>query len=153
MIEQSIAQRDAAGDLTMAAFARVLLAEIHIEIVAGGRKAPFAQVAKNLPTLLAIKLGGARRARRLLEEAMRSPNLSPTGVVAARVSYNLGRLSERSGRREAAQGRYAQARAVAELQGLNVLRHDCERALTRLAAAGAPSPGAAAERRGKIEGP
>ena len=152
VIERSIAERDAAGDLTLAAFARVLLAEIQIEIVVGGRKAPFAQVAKNLPTLIAVKLGGARRARKLLEEAMRSPNLSPTGVVAARVGYNLGRLSERSGQREEAQAHYSQARAIAELQGLNLLRNDCERALARLAAAGAPSPGAAADRSGKIEG-
>ena len=49
LIERAIAARDAAGDRTQAGFARILLAEVYIQLLAGGRTAPAARDPEEPP--------------------------------------------------------------------------------------------------------
>jgi class 3 adenylate cyclase/tetratricopeptide (TPR) repeat protein len=132
-IKQSITQREAVGDRTQAAFSRVLLAEIYIQILAGGRKASVAVIARNLPSLAIGKLLGARRAWALLEAAAAHKQLSEDGVVIARINYNRGVLSQMRRRPAEARQYFERASAVARAQGVDSLRRRSEAALARLA--------------------
>jgi tetratricopeptide (TPR) repeat protein len=133
LIRRAIIERDRAGDHTSAAFARILLAEVYIQILAGGRKAPLGVLVRNLPTLAASKLRGARRATALLEMAASHRQLSRDGVVIARIDFNRGQLLAMSGKRVQARACFERVGGIALAQGLDALRQRSEAALTNLA--------------------
>jgi class 3 adenylate cyclase len=133
LIERTITAREAAGDRALAAFGRILLAEVYIEILSGGRKAPASVVLRNLPTLAVARLRGARRASALLETAASHKQLSEHGVAFARIDFNRGRLCEMRGRRAQARAFFEHARGIADAQGVDALRQRSELALARLA--------------------
>ena len=133
LIEQAIAAREAAGDRTQASFIRILLAEVYIQILAGGRKPPAAVMVRNLPTLAAARLRGVRRARVLLDAAAANKQFSREGAAIARIDFDRGQLWEMRGGRAEARGCYERARAIADAQGLAPLRRRSEIALARLA--------------------
>lgn len=132
VIERYIAAREASGDRTAAAIARVLLAEVYIQIRAGGRKAPAAVIARNLRTLAGARLFGARRAHALLDTAASHEQLSREGAVIARIDFDRGQLLEMRGKRAKARGCFERARKIAGVQGLDALRRRSEAALARL---------------------
>jgi hypothetical protein len=132
VIERYIAARQASGDRTAAAIARVLLAEVYIQIRAGGRKAPAAVIARNFRTLAGARLFGARRAHALLETAASHEQLSREGAVIARIDFDRGQLLEMRGKRAKARGFFERARRIAGVQGLDVLKRRSEAALARL---------------------
>ena len=133
LIERTIVERDASGDRALASFARILLAEVYIQILAGGRKAPASVIIRNLPALATARFRGARRARALLEAAASHPQFSREGGVLARIDFNRGQLFEMRGKLVEARGCFERARAVAAAQGLETLRHRSEAALAKLA--------------------
>jgi class 3 adenylate cyclase len=132
VIERAIEAREAAGDRTQACFARILLAEVYIQILAGGRKAPAAVILKNLHTLAAARLRGARRAGTLLDAAAANKQFSREGAAIARIDFDRGQLWEMRGKRAEARVCYERARAVADSQRLEPLRRRSEIALARL---------------------
>ena len=121
VIKQSIAQRDAVGDRTSAAFSRVLLAEIYTQILSGGQGASLAVLARNFSFLLGAKIFGARRALALLQQSASHDQFSEGGVFIARINFNLGVLSAKARKREAAKGHFERARAAADSQGETAL--------------------------------
>jgi class 3 adenylate cyclase/tetratricopeptide (TPR) repeat protein len=133
LIERAIAARDKAGDRTMAAFARVLLAEVYIQILAGGRKPPMGVLVRNLPALATARLRGARRATALLETAASHRQLSRDGVAIARIDFDRGQLFALRGKRSEARECFERARGVARSQGLDALSQRSEAALAKLA--------------------
>jgi class 3 adenylate cyclase/tetratricopeptide (TPR) repeat protein len=133
LIERTIAARDASGDRTQAAFARILLAEVYIQILAGGRKPPMAVLIRNLPALAAAKLRGTRRAAALLETAASHQQLSRDGVAIARIDFDRGQLFAMRGKRREARECFERARGVAHSQGLDALWRRSEAALAKLA--------------------
>jgi class 3 adenylate cyclase/tetratricopeptide (TPR) repeat protein len=133
LIERTIAARDASGDRTQAAFARILLAEVYIQILAGGRKPPMAVLIRNLPALAAARLRGTRRAAALLETAASHRQLSRDGVAIARIDFDRGQLFALRGKRGEARECFERARGVARNQGLDGLRQRSEAALAKLA--------------------
>jgi hypothetical protein len=117
VIEKAIEERDAIGDHTSAAFARVPLAEVYIQILAGKQR-PSAQVLRdNLRFLIGAKLFGARRAQKLLERAASHKQFSDNGVTIARINYNWGVLNAIQGKRLKAKAYLEHARAAAESHG------------------------------------
>jgi class 3 adenylate cyclase len=132
VIEQLIAQRDEAGDRTSAAFARVLLAEIYIQILSSKKRPAASVVVKNIRILTHAKVFGAHRARILLEQAASHKQLSENGVVMARVNFNLGVLCARKRKREKARGYFERARLAADAQLHDALRKKIDAALTDL---------------------
>jgi class 3 adenylate cyclase len=132
VIEKSIAQCDAAGDHTYAAFGRILLAEIYIQILSGGQKPSAAVVLKNFWILVGAKLFGARRARALLQEAASHKQLSERGVIIARINFNLGVLAAMNKKRENAKGCFERARVAADSQGDDVLLRRIDAAMAEL---------------------
>jgi class 3 adenylate cyclase/tetratricopeptide (TPR) repeat protein len=133
LIQRAIVARDRVGDHTSAAFARVLLAEVYIQILAGGRKAPVGVIVRNLPALAAARLRGARRASALLEGAASHRQLSQDGAVIARIDFDRGQLLAMRGKQAQARACLEHARGVARAQGLEALRQRSEAALARLA--------------------
>jgi hypothetical protein len=133
LIERTIEAREAAGDRSLAAFTRILLAEVYIEILSGGRKAPAATVLRNLPTLAVARLRGARRASALLERAASHKQLSDHGAAGARIDFGRGRLFAMGGKRDQARACFERARDIAEAQGLDLLRRRSQDALAQLA--------------------
>ena len=117
LIERTIMERDASGDRTLASFARILLAEVYIQILAGGRKAPAAVIIRNLPALAMARFRGARRARALLEAAASHPQFSRQGVAIARIDFNRGQLFEMRGKQVEARGCFERARGVRQRPG------------------------------------
>ena len=133
LLERAIVAREAAGDRTSAGFVRILLAEVYIQILAGGRKTPLAIILKNLPALAAAKLRGAGRARTLLDAAGSHEQFSEGGAVIARINLDRGQLLAMRGRRAEARGCLERARAVFDAQGLDGLRRKSEQAMAKLA--------------------
>jgi class 3 adenylate cyclase/tetratricopeptide (TPR) repeat protein len=132
LIEHTIAAREASGDRTLAGFARILLAEVYIQILARGRKAPAAVIIKNLPTLATARVLGARRAGALLEAAASHAQFSRQGAVIARIDFDRGLLFEMRGKRVEARSCFERARDLSEEQGIVPLRKRAEAALTQL---------------------
>ena len=132
VIEQYIAQRDAAGDHTAAAFARIPLAEIYIQILSGKQTASSAVLFKNFPFLVGAKLFGARRALALLRKAASHKQFSESGAVIARIDFDLGVLSAMKKKREEAKGYFERARVAADSQGEAALLQSIEAAMAEL---------------------
>ena len=132
VIERAITERDGIGDRTSSAISRVLLAEIYIQILSGGRKASPAVIARNLAPIVKAKLFGARRARALLESARAHPQLDEAGAFAGRIDFSLGLLWERRGSPENARRCFEHALSVALRQDMGVLRERSDKALARL---------------------
>lgn len=133
LIERTIAAREAAGDQSLAAFTRILLAEVYIEILSGGGKASAATVLRNLPALAVARLRGARRASALLERAASHRQLSDRGAAGARIDFGRGRLFAMRGKRAQARTCFERARDIADAQGLDLLRGRSQDALAKLA--------------------
>lgn len=135
MVEQHIAQRDRAGDATGAAWARITLAEVLIQILSSKDTAPPSVLVKNLWTILNALVFGASRARRLLEQAASVQQLSERGVIIARINFDLGLLSAMKKKRDEARRYFEKARAGAEDQGADKLLQKIDAALAQLGSA------------------
>ncbi|MGO9420837.1 ATP-binding protein [Roseiarcus sp.] len=133
VIKQSIAAREAAGDRTAAGFFRLLLAEIYIRILNGGQRPPLGVILRNLPTLVAARLRGARRASALIEATASHPQFDAEGVAFARIDFNRGQLWRLRRRPAKARACFERACRAAEAQGLDALRRRSEEALALLA--------------------
>ena len=116
LLKRAIAARDASGDLANAALCRGTLAEIYLEILSGERKVPLRTIVRNLDTILAAKLFGARRVRALLEQVAQYDHFSEHGTGRARLNLYFGMLYNLERKPELAHEHLKQALAVAELE-------------------------------------
>ncbi len=133
VIQRAITEREEAGDRTFAAFVRVLLAEVYIQILIGGRRAPIGTILRNLPTLAAARLRGAERASALLETAASNPQFEADGAAHARIDFNRAQLWRLRRRPAKARELFERSRRAAEAQGMDALRRRTEEALAGLA--------------------
>ncbi len=92
VVQRAIAAREAVGDRTLAGFARILLAEIYIQVLNGGQRPPLRVILRNLPTLMAARLQGARRASALIETAASNSQWDANSAALARIDFNRGEL-------------------------------------------------------------
>ncbi len=132
VVEQEIGRYDRIGCKFHGAWARIILAEIYIEILSGKEKPPVSVLLKNFWTIVGATLFGARRARTLLQQAAAVEQLSEWGVHIARINFDLGVLSALKKKRDEARSYFAKARVGAESQGADVLLQKIEAALARL---------------------
>ncbi len=133
VVQRATAARDAVGDRTLAGFARILLAEIYIQVLKGGQRPPLRVVLNNLPTLMAARVRGARRASALIEAAASNPQWDANSAALARIDFNRGELWRLKRRPAKARECFERASRAAEAQGLDKLRRRSEEALARLA--------------------
>ncbi len=134
VIEKAIAERDAIGDHTSAAFARVPLAEVYIQILSGGkREGSLKLLRNNWRFLIGARLFGARRAQALLEQAASHKQFSEDGGAIARINYNLGLLSAIRRNRPRARDYLERARKAAHGQGESAMVGKIDAALADVA--------------------
>ena len=132
VIKEHIVRLDSAGDRTIAAWTRITLAEIYIQILSGKDKPPATVILKNFLTILGARMFGVRRARALLREAEAHKQLSERGVIFARINLNLGVLSVMENKRAEAKRYLEKARIAAENQGADKLRQKIDATLAEL---------------------
>jgi hypothetical protein len=132
VIKQHIVRLDSAGDRTVAAWTRIILAEICIEILLGKDKPPAIVILKNFWTIVGARMFGLRRARALLREAEAHKQLSEQGVSFARINLNLGILSAMENKHADAKRHLEKARIAAESQGADKLQQRIDTALAEL---------------------
>ena len=99
----------------------------------GGQRPPLRVVLHNLPTLMAARLRGARRASALIEAAATNPQWDANSAALARIDFNRGELWRLKRRPAKARECFERASRAAEAQGLDKLRRRSEEALARLA--------------------
>jgi hypothetical protein len=132
VIEQEITKSETTGDQTRAAWSRMILAEVYIQILSGKEKPALRVVLRNLLTIVGVLTSGANRARALLEKAAEVTMLSERGVHIARINYDLGVLAAIRKRRDEARRYFALARAGAESQAADQLLRRIDAALAQL---------------------
>lgn len=132
VIKEHIVRLDSEGDRTIAAWTRITLAEIYIQILSGKDKPPATVILKNFLTILGARMFGVRRARALLREAEAHKQLSERGVIFARINLNLGVLSVMENKRAEAKRYLEKARIAAENQGADKLRQKIDATLAEL---------------------
>ena len=132
VLERQIAQSDAIGDQTRAAWCRIVLAEIYIQILSGGERPPVAVLFRNFWVIAAAMIFGARRARTLLQRAAGTKMLSERGVYIARINFDLGVLSAMKKNCVEAKNHFEKARVSAESQGAGKLLQKIDAALAEL---------------------
>jgi class 3 adenylate cyclase/tetratricopeptide (TPR) repeat protein len=121
MFEEGIATNEAHGRRTMAAWNRILLAELYIGVMTAKGRPSLRLVWRNLAVIARIALTGLQRARFLLEEAQKNAQFDPRGVVYARIELNLGKLAAHQRRRADARQHFARARTAATEQDVEVV--------------------------------
>lgn len=119
LLESAIAARDADGFRTMAAWNRITLAEIYLEILTARERPPMRIIVRNLSTLMGSMLFGARRAEALLEKAAAHEQLHERGALRARINMDLGLLYKLKRQPGRARTFLEMARASPELQVLS----------------------------------
>jgi len=132
MIEKDIARADATGDQFRAAWNRVLLSEIYIQILSGKEKPAAGVLFRNFWTIIGALIFGASRARTLLQQAAATKMLSERGVVIARINFDLGVLSALKKKCGEAKSYFEKARVGAEGQGADKLLQKIDAALAEL---------------------
>ena len=90
-MKQAILRRDQV-DRRNAAWCRMLLCEIYLEIIAGTEKPPAKVLARHILTLVTVMFTAEKRIRALLEQARRTPELDPDGHHIGRSEMILGLL-------------------------------------------------------------
>jgi len=116
LIEDSIVAADACGSHTNAAWNRITLAEIYLEMLAGKQMPPLRVILRNLGTILGAQLFGRQRVLALLEKASSYEQLSERGTIRARIQMDLGLLYKIKKRPDLAREHLTRARAAAEIQ-------------------------------------
>jgi hypothetical protein len=83
---------DDVEDRTNAAWTRIILAEVYLQILSGDERPPMAVVLKNIVPIASTIAFGVRRAKALLEQAAAHSQLSEHGIIRARINMDLGLL-------------------------------------------------------------
>jgi class 3 adenylate cyclase/tetratricopeptide (TPR) repeat protein len=132
VLKLQISRLDSAGDRRLAAWARVTLAEVYIHILSRRESASTAILLKNFRAIIGAMIFGAPRARKLLLTAAAEKHISERGLLAARINFNLGLLSNMGKRRNEAEDYFIQARVGAETQGADSMLQKIDTALAEL---------------------
>jgi hypothetical protein len=132
LIRQQIVEFDAIGDRVRAAWCRIILAEVYIQVLSAKEKPEASVLLKNFWTIIGAMISGASRARALLKEAAAVKMFSERGVLMARINFDLGVLSAMKKKRDEARILFEKARLGAESQGADKLLQKIDAALAEL---------------------
>jgi hypothetical protein len=91
-IENAIAAREAEGCSFGADWGRLNLAEVYVQIIAGGEKPPLKVLLNNLPIIIKVTLTASSRIIGLISQVLSNPRFDPEGHFAGRAKMILGLL-------------------------------------------------------------
>ena len=131
-IERYIAFRDRERYPGAAGWARVYLAEIYMELLAGTQRPPFRVLLRNSVFLVRTLPFAARRALDLLTRAAKNAQFSPEGVFLARINMDLGLLHKIKKRQDDARHHLEKAREFAAPLGAATMLAKIDAALADL---------------------
>ena len=92
LVEDAISSEERAGYVTAADWLRANLAEVYLQIIAGGEKPPLSILFKNLPILIKVVVAGPSRIPALLAGTLENPRFDPAGSYVGRAHMILGLL-------------------------------------------------------------
>ena len=130
--KRQIALQDAVGDRMQAAWNRIVLAEIYIQMLSSSERPPLAIVVKNIGVIVGATVFGASRAESLLQQAASNSQFSDQGVLRARINMDLGFLHKLKKQSARARQFFQKARTPAELQGFTSMVRKIDAELAEL---------------------
>ncbi len=139
-LEQAIAEGDSSGDVYVATWNRIALAEVYLSVLVPTGKAPLGFILKNFGAIVSARLFGARRASALLDQATANKQLDERGIISARIGMDRALLLAHTRQFGLARQHLLAARASAETQ-------DVKPMVMRIDAALAALPGQPAQSR------
>jgi hypothetical protein len=128
-----IADRDEDEYSALATWARVFLAEVYLEMVAGQKKPSLRVMLRNLPFLVRALPFAASRALDLLMRASANEQIGKTGVIFARINFDLGIVHRIKRRPAEARRHFTTARDAAATFNATALLARTDTALSSLA--------------------
>jgi class 3 adenylate cyclase/tetratricopeptide (TPR) repeat protein len=132
LLRTSIKAADANGSRGIAAWYRIVLAELYLGVVSSTSRAPLRVIMRNFGTILGIALFGARWARALLVEARQNEQFAEFGTACARIERDLGMLARHEKRLGDARNHFACARKAAEAQSATMIIAEIDAAIAAL---------------------
>jgi predicted ATPase/class 3 adenylate cyclase len=96
----------------LAEWARILLGDVYLQIVAGDEKVPLPTLLKNLPILLKVMVTASSRIPALMRRIQENPHFDPAGFHVGRVQMILGLLYKVKKRRAQALRHLTEARRI-----------------------------------------
>jgi tetratricopeptide (TPR) repeat protein len=116
MLHSGIAASDACSNAAIASWNRLALAELYLHMLVTTERPALTFVLKNLGAILQARLFGARRARRLLDEASQNEQFHESSTTRCRIEIDLAKLCRHQKRPDLARAHLHKARLAAIAQ-------------------------------------
>jgi hypothetical protein len=133
-MERIILDREEEGFQSRAEWYRILLCQVYLEIIAGKDKPPLSVLARNLPTLLWVKIFGPARIRTIMARVRPffTAQCDPNGSYLATCDMILGLLDKAQRRNSSALQHLTEARRIFSQFGQTPVLARVETALAEL---------------------
>jgi hypothetical protein len=92
LVEETILRQEKNGYRDLADWARIILADVYLQIIARNEKVPFLVLLKNLPILLKVSVTAPSRIRALMKSPLENQHFHPEGHHVGRANMILGLL-------------------------------------------------------------
>jgi hypothetical protein len=117
---------------TVADWARTLLGDVYLQILAGNEKVPLLTLLKNLPILLKVIVTASSRIPALMTRILENPHFDPSGFHVGRVQVMLGLLYKTKKKRALALQHLIEARRILSQFGQTPMLARVDAALAEL---------------------
>ena len=131
-MQDVIARREAEGYQTTADWDRLFLSEVYLEILSGNGEVSPGVVLRNIRSVSAVLMFGAKRIVSLIERVRANPHFDPDGFHIARAEMILGLLYKVKKRESLALRHLTRARTIVERAGASPLLKRIDAALVGL---------------------
>jgi tetratricopeptide (TPR) repeat protein len=133
VIKKGILKVEKDGYKTIADFHRLILAEVYLQIIAGGdEKVPLATLLRNLPILLKVMFTAGARILALTTRALENPHFDPAGFHVGHAKMILGLFYKTKKKRAFALQHLTEAKRILSQFGQTPILARVETALAEL---------------------
>jgi hypothetical protein len=120
------------GTTDWADWARLILAEVYLQIIAGNERPPLSTLLKNLPILLQVIVTARWRVPAMVTKTLENPHLHPEGFHIGRAKMILGLFYTIKKKRALALQHLTEAKRILSRFGQTPILARVEAALTEL---------------------
>jgi tetratricopeptide (TPR) repeat protein len=131
-LNEAIARRELEGYRAAADWCRMFLCEIYLQIISGKERAPLTVLARNLLTVITVRLTAEKRIYALVEQVRRNPQFDPHGHFFGRCEMILGELHKIKKRRALAIRHLTEAQRIVSQPGRTPMLTRIEASLAEL---------------------
>jgi hypothetical protein len=133
LIEDTILKREKEGIQDAADLARLSLAEVYLQIIAGKETPPFAVLIRNLPIIMKVMVTASARIQALMTRVLRNPHFDPAGHHIGHAQMILGLLYKAKKKRALAVQHLTEAKRIISQFGPSPMLTKIETALAEVA--------------------